>query len=162
MASKNFDIYHTRINRTTNIIEVQTDIFSHMSVIVSFEHNVITGYFQTSDQIIYGLYVDREFIKEFYGDQVKIQLEQMDTNHLVEIFAHPHGGFQFIRERLIPGNKIRIRFRARDPLIKDIAKHYIYYDNATGTYITKRMGEINAVTGEAIGALLKSGQLVGD
>jgi hypothetical protein len=81
------------------------------------------------------------------------------VNQQVEIFAHPHEGFEFIRNRLQPGNKIRIVFRARDPEVKDIERHDIYWDNATGTYLAKRMGSVDPTTGEATGAKLVEGNL---
>ncbi len=159
MASKIFNINHTYINRTTTIINIRDDKYNPMTKVIDFEHNAIAGYFEGPSEIIYGVYLDREFVREFFDKSVKVQLLTMDVNHTVEIFAHPHPGFQFIRSSESPGNKIRIRFRARKPEKSDIVKHSVYWDNKTGSFLTKKAGEVDAVTGLVNGATLKSGTI---
>jgi len=127
-----------------------------MNIIVEFEYTPPTGYFIDEEEIEFGLYVDRKFIKEFHGRMVKVPLDNINVNYVLEIFAHPHFGFEIIRERMKPGNKIRITFNARDPSKKDIKKHIVYWDNKTGTYLSKIMGEVDAVTGDVSGLTLMS------
>jgi hypothetical protein len=159
LKRKKVHVFHTRIKRTTNIINVRYDDFNPMTLIVDFEHSIPANYYIPESQIVYAVYIDREFIKEFFEKTTKFQLAAIDTNHKLEIFAHPHGGFEFIRARQTPGNKIRISFEAKDPAVYDVAKHYIYWDQATGTYLTARMGEIDASTGIISGQYLRSGEI---
>jgi hypothetical protein len=130
-----------------------------MNIIVEFEHSLPVNYFTDESEITFGLYLDREFIKEFHGDFVKVPIDNVNVNYLVEVFAHPHEGFEFIRERLRPGNKILITFKARDPSKKDIKKHIVYWDNKTG-YTTKAMGEVDANLGSVSGLYLRSGKIL--
>ena len=160
MFKKTFSINHTRIKREVTITKTYTDTYNHMNVIVEFEHSLPVDYFTDESEITFGLYLDREFVKEFHGNVVKVPIENIDVNYLVEIFAHPHEGFEFIRERLKPGNKILIVFKARDPSKKDIKKHIVYWDNKTGSYLTKTMGEVDAVSGVISGLYLRSGKIV--
>jgi len=163
MANKykrNFSIFHTRINRSTTIVAVRKDLFNPNTFIVEFQHELPANYFKESVDTIFGLYLDRVFMREFKEKQVKVQLENTDVNQILEIFAHPHSGYEFIRSRLEPGNKIRIRFRAKNPNVKDVTKHKIFWDGGTGTYQTKIMGEVDAKTGEASGRYLKSGEII--
>jgi hypothetical protein len=160
MPTLTYNIFHTRIKRSTEIIKVRKDAFNPMTLIVDFVHELPEDYYLDEDNIVYGLYLDREFVMEFREKTVKVQIESFDVVNVLEVFAHPHSGFRFIRERLIDGNKIRIRFRARDPDKKDILKHIILWDNATGTYLTKAMGEIDATTGEAGGRYIKVGSII--
>lgn len=160
MGSKVFNINHTSIKRTTLIVEVSDDLYNPMTKIIDFEHSAVDGYFKEASQIIYGLYLDREFVREFFDKTVKIQLQSMDVSYGLEVFAHPHAGFQFVRASEVPGNKIRIRFRAKKSELADIMKHSVYHDGATGTYLEKKAGEVDAATGEVSGWMLKSGGLV--
>ncbi len=160
MASKLININHTYINRTTTIINISDDIYNPMTKIIDFEHSAVSGYFKEASEIIYGLYLDREFVREFFDKSTKVQLMSMDVNYTVEVFAHPHPGFQFIRSGESPGNKIRIVFRARKPEKSDIVKHSVYWDNQTTVLLEKKAGEVDAVTGQVNGATLKSGAIV--
>lgn len=160
MIKKEIDINHTRLNRTTNIVEISNDKYNPMSLVVEFEYTPPTNYYIEEQNLIYGLYLDRELIKEFREKLVKFQMPVMYVNSVLEIFVHPHGGFKFIRERLVPGNKIRIRFRAKEPVLNDIEKHYVYWDNVTGTYLTAIMGQIDADDGSVQGRYLKSGEII--
>lgn len=157
---KTFDIYHTRLNRRTTIIKTAIDPFNPMNIILDFLYEPPTNYFRRSEDIVFGIYIDRVFIMDFRERKVKAQVQDLDVNQQIEIFAHPHEGFQFIRNRLQPGNKIRIVFRARDPDIKDIDRHDIYWDNATGTYLTKKMGIVDPLTGDIEGAKLFEGTII--
>ena len=157
MARKNFTLNHTRIKREVVIIDCQPDDFNHMSVVIDFSYTLIADYFQTADEIIYGLYVDRQFVKEFIEEKVKVQLDDLNVNHLVEIYVHPHAGFRHTMNLLKPGNKIYVRFKARNPDRKYIKKHRVYWDNATGVYLTKTMGEIDSRTGVVSGGKIQSG-----
>jgi len=160
MFRKIFAINHTRIKRETTVTNTYVDLYNHMNVVVEFEHSLPIDYFMDASEITYGLYLDREFVKEFHGNVVKVPIDNINVNYLVEVFAHPHEGFEFIRERVKPGNKILITFRARDPLKKDIKKHIVYWDNKTGSYLTKTMGEIDANNGTISGLYLRSGKIV--
>lgn len=160
MFKKTFTINHTRIEREVIIVDTYLDTYNHMNVIVDFEHSLPTDYFVDETEITFGLYLDREFIKEFHGNFVKVPIDNINVNYLLEIFAHPHEGFEFIRERLKPGNKISITFKARDPSKKDIKKHIVYWDNKTGSFITKSMGEVDAITGTVSGLNLRSGKIL--
>jgi hypothetical protein len=160
MFKKTFVINHTRIERKVTITNTYVDIYNHMNIVIEFEHSLPINYFLDASEITFGLYLDREFMKEFHGDFVKVPLENIDVNYLVEVFAHPHEGFEFIREHLKPGNKILITFKARDPSKKDIKKHIVYWDNKTGSYLAKTMGEVDANTGTVSGLYLRSGKIL--
>jgi len=160
MQTKTINIYHTRLNRTTNILSVSRDKYNPMCLVAEFEYTPPANYYMREEDIIFGLYLDRELVKEFHEFLVKFQMPVMYVNSILEIFAHPHGGFKFIRERKVPGNKITIRFRAKEPIANDIEKHYVYWDNATGTFLTAIMGEIDAQDGSVKGRYLKSGEIV--
>lgn len=162
MADRIFDINHTRIKRTTQILRVRKDPFKPMTLIVDFEHALPSNYYKSVSDIIYGLYLDREFIEEFLEKTATVQLISFDAISLLEVFAHPHPGFQFIRSRKTPGNKIVIRFRAKNPVLRDILKHRFYWDAATGTILEKRIGEQDALTGEASGIKIRSGRIYDD
>jgi hypothetical protein len=151
-----FLIKHTRLERTTVIINNRSDIFNPMTVLVDFTYEPPVGYYKRTEDIIFGVYIDKEFVEEVVGRLAKVQLKALDVVSVLEIFAHPHPGFQFIRERTVPGNKIIITFRAKDPTKRDIQKHNIYWDNGTGNYLAKRVGEIDALTGAGTGSLIKS------
>ena len=156
---KTFNIRHTRLNREVDIINTEQDPFNPMVIVIDFEYDPPVNYFIREQDIIYGVYIDRVFIRDFKEKKIKVQLENINVNHIVEVFAHPHEGFEFIRARLEPGNKIRIRFRARDPNIKDIERHDIYWDNTTGSFLAKRMGSVDPDTGEVSGAKLVEGSV---
>lgn len=152
-------IFHTRIKRTTNIANVRTDQYNPMTLIIDFDHTIPTNYFLPEPQVIYAAYVDRVFVKEFLEKSTKIQLGEQDVNHLLEIFAHPHGGFRFIRNSLVPGNKIRITYQALDPSQSDVKQHKIYWDAGSGTISTAILGTVDPVTGQVSGNL-KSGKIL--
>lgn len=152
------DIFHTRIKRSTNITATYYDQYNPMTLIVNFEHTIPTNYYKPESQIIYAAYLDRVFIKEFYEKSTKIQIPDQDVNHLLEIFAHPHPGFRFVRSQLTPGNKIRITYQAKDPAYSDIVLHKIYWDAGTGVIQSAILGTVNALTGQVSGNL-KSGTI---
>lgn len=156
MFKKTFEINHTRIKREVTITATYTDTYNHMNIIAEFEFDPPSGYFIDESEISFGLYIDRTFIKEFHGRMVKVPIDSINVNYVLEIFAHPHEGFEFIRERIKPGNKIQMTFKARDPSKKDIKTHVIYWDNKTGTYLDKIMGEVDANTGDVSGISLAS------
>jgi hypothetical protein len=131
-----------------------------MSLIVDFEHSIPVNYYQSENEIIYAIYLDREFVKEFLEKSTKFQVPTFDVNHVLEVFAHPHGGFKFEREPIVPGNKIKILFRAKDPNLRDVDFFDIYWDAGTGTYQTKIMGRIDANLVSFSGRYLKSVELV--
>lgn len=160
MKTKTVDLYHTRIKRTTTITAIRSDQYSPMTLIVDFLHSIPDNYYIREEEIIYAIYIDREFVKEFLEKSTKFQLQAFDVNHIVEVFAHPHGGFQFERSRLQPGNKLLMRFRAKDPSKRDVDLLYFYWDNATGTYLTKKMGQVNPSTLEISGRQIRSAEII--
>lgn len=160
MATKIVTIYHTRIKAETNITSVRVDKYNPNGLIVEFTHNLPTDFFKESQQTPFGLYIDKEFNCEFYDNMIKVQLENLNVVQMLEIYAHPHPGYKFNFERQVPGNKIRLRFRAKDPSKTDIKQHYVYWDNKTGTYLTKKAGVIDPVTGLVSGATFKAGEIL--
>jgi hypothetical protein len=160
VGSKVFNINHTRLKAETTITSVRVDKYNPMGLIVEFEYTHPVGYFKEDQQISFGLYVDKEFVCEFYDRVIKVQLENLNVVQMVEIYAHPHPGYQFVFERQVPGNKIRLRFRAKDPSKTDIKNHYVYWDNKTGTYLTKKAGIIDPITGQVSGYVFKTGDII--
>ena len=156
MFSKVETIHHTRLNRTVTVTNSRRDDYDPMSVLVDFTYSVPVGYFKEDSQIRFGLYLDREFVGEISGNLAKIQIHSFDVVHILEIYAHPHYGFMFPMNRQVPGNKIRIRFRGRDPNVKDISKYKILWDNKTGVYLTKVFGFVDAITKDISGQYLRS------
>jgi hypothetical protein len=159
MGSKTFNIYHARIKREVEIANVRVDKYNPTFLIVDFNYTPPSGYPLTVDEIIYGIYIDKELVEEKLGRQAKVQLYAFDVIHKLEIFVHPHEGFYYDMLPEENGNKIRIRFRARNPSKKDIDRHVILGDNASGSYESIPFGEVDAVTGEVSGRNLKSGAI---
>lgn len=155
-----FRIKHTRLNRTTLITSTRKDEYNPMTVIIDYTYTMPDNYFVDEDDILFGVYVDREFIKEVVGRSTKVQLESIGVGSVIEIFAHPHAGFQFIRERQNPGNKIKMRFRAKDPSKRDVTKHNLYWDAGLGGAATIKIGEVDALTGKGSGPKIKSAQII--
>lgn len=155
-SSKEVLIHHTRIKQSVNIVNVRNDEYNPMIMIVDFQYDLPVGYFKTIQETGFGVYVDREYVEEVFDKMAKVQVRSFDVVQKIEIYAHPHPGFMYSLQRQFPGNKIRIRFRARDPLVKDIEKHILYWDAGTGTYQTAIMGEIDALNGNVKGQYLRS------
>ena len=162
MGSKVTSIYHTRIRREVNITSVRRDDYNPMGLIIEFSYILPTNYYKDSRQIAFGLYIDKKFSEEFYDRMIKFQVENLNVVQIVEIYAHPHSGYQFTFNRSTPGNKIRLRFRAKDPTKIDINQHYVYWDNKTGSYITKKIGNIDPITGLVSGTVFVDGSIIGD
>jgi len=152
---KEENIFHTRIPGLTTILRIRIDQYNPMTIIVDFSHSLTTNYYKTAAETLYALYVDNKFVKEFTGEIVKVQMLSIDTISEVDIYAIPHSGFRPHQDptdpeegtRLdptIPGNKIRIRFRAKDSGVFDVEAHHIQWDEGTGTFVTKEIGVINA------------------
>lgn len=159
-AKYEYDVYHTRLKRFTTIVKISKDQYNPMQLIIDFEYTTPNNYFKRDEDIEFGLYLDREFLGEFFGHKTKVQLLNVDAVSIVDIFAHPHAGFAFERSHLIPGNKIKIVFKAKAKDVGDVIRHRILWDQGTGSYQTKIMGEVDAETADVTGRFLKSGRLL--
>jgi len=154
-------IFHTALEGNVIPLRTRYDQFKPNTIIIDFDYNLLNGYFLDFEEIVYAIYIDKEFDHEFSGTTVFIQLEVQDAVSEIDIFALPHSGFRLDLSKTQPGNKIRIRFRGRNPDIFDITAHHIQWDNGTGTFVEKEMGIIDARTGNIIsGALIKSSRII--
>jgi hypothetical protein len=72
---RTFNIFHTRIERGVNITKTSIDQFNPMNVVIDFEYEPPANYFRRSEDIVFGLYIDRVFIMEFRERKVKAQVQ---------------------------------------------------------------------------------------
>jgi len=158
---KEVSIFHTRLTAKAQPLRTDLDPFNPMTVIIDFDHNLPLNYFQEEDDIYYAIFVDNEFDKEFKGKSVKVQLLSQNAVSNVDIFALPHSGFRPDLDAEVPGNKIRLRFRGRNPFVFDVVAHHIQFDNGTGTFIEEEMGVITSKTGKLeAAASLRSSKII--
>lgn len=154
-------IFHTAMPGQVTPLRTRVDKFNPMTVIMDFDHNLPANYFESINETVFALYIDKEFEREFSGQTVKAQLKSVDAVSELDVFALPHSGFRLDLTKTQPGNKIRIKFRSRDPDLFDVVAHHIQWDDATGTFLTKEMGVIDARTGKLLsGHVLKSSRIV--
>jgi len=146
-ASTTQDIRHTRLEIETNIVHIKPDEFNPINQVVSFIYTPPDNYFLKDDLIPYAIYVDRELYEEFFGKEVKVQMQIPDVVHILETYALPHFGFIVERGQIVPGNKIRIKFRGKNAEAFDVTKYIIKFDNKTGTIIDDPIGTVDAITG---------------
>ena len=160
MGTKLTTVYHTRIKRETIITNVQRDKYNPVGLVIEFSWTGPINYYKDDQQMTFGLYMDKEFVEEFNDRMIKIQVANLNVVQTVEIYAHPHGGYQHLLTKTTPGNKIRARFRAKDPNKTDIKQHDVYWDNKTGTYLAKKAGTIDPLTGNVSGSVFNVGEIV--
>jgi len=154
-------IFTTCLCGKTTPLRTRVDKFNPMTVIIDFDHNLPAGYFELPEETVFAVYIDNEFDHEFSGTTTKIQLQSLDAVSDVDIFALPHSGFRLSLDRETPGNKIRIKFRGKNPDFFDVEAHHIQWDEGSGTFIIKEMGVIDARTGDLIsGHILKSSKII--
>jgi hypothetical protein len=154
MASKTEHLYHTRLSRLVSIDKVFRDNSNIMSVLIKISHTRPVNYFKPVGEIVFAVYLDREFVLETYATLIRVSMKDFNVAHRLEVFVHPHPGFLFSFSRLSPGNKIKIKFRGRHPDLSDIERYKIYWDNNTGVYLSKVGGEVDAETRDISGHLL--------
>lgn len=159
-VSKQFCFAHTRIEVCAPIVETKIDRYNNMTVIIETCYEEPTGYYLNDEEIPFAIYLDREFYKEFFGREVKIQISEVGVPKIVEVYALSHSGFRIDRNKPDPGNKIRVVFKGLRPDVFDVTRHIIFYDNKTGTFETKAIGTIDALSGEGGGRLIQSARIL--
>jgi len=157
---KLFNIKHTRINTNANIEKTRRDYYNPLSLIVYIDYDLVSDYYLPYERVPFAVYIDNEFYKEFFGTEVKVQLENINIASNIRIFALSNPGFRYIFNKATPGNKIRMRFKAKEANDFDIESHIVYYDNKTGSYESSPIGTIDAITGTGGGRLLKKSKML--
>ena len=64
----------------------------------------------------------------------------------VEVFLIPYSGYvPDLSSVATDSNRVEIVWNSRNPNIFDVVRHTVYWDNATGTFLTKPILEAEAV-----------------
>lgn len=143
-------IGHSRVNSQVNIIQIKNSTSVFRGLDIEYEWIDTTNLGVPSNEAVYGIYVDRMFIKEHSGtNRVTIQGYNTDVPTLIEVYLLPYSDYRPTLDPVPSPNKNRvaIEFEGRNPEKFDVVRHIVYWDNATGTFITKALVEIDASSG---------------
>ena len=152
---ENITLTHSRLNAETDIVRWTEDVSFFNSVMVEFEQVDTSSLGINPENAYYGVYVDRIFKGEVVGtNRVPVELYRNAIPVMIEIFLLPYSGF---RPELdgVPSdyqNRISLQLDGRNGLDFDVEKHFLYWDEATGTYSNRKICELDAVTNKGGGS----------
>jgi hypothetical protein len=143
--NKEISLIHSRIDASVNIVSVKESNNLLGNYLVEFEMIDTSTIGIDKYDAIYGVYTDKIFVKEVTGtNKVYVQLYNNDIPVFIEIYLLPYSGYRPDIGELSVGYQSRVEliFKADKPELQDIKRHLLYWDNATGTYISERVGTI--------------------
>ena len=139
-------IGHSRISGSVNIIKMKASDSGFKTVDIDYEWVDTSVIGIAPNEAVYGIYVDKIKKQENFGtSRARIQLYSNDVPCEIEVYLLPYSGYEIdFSSATTKGNRVRILWTSRNPDLFDIERHIIYWDNATGTYLTRPMVEMDA------------------
>lgn len=155
-------VVHSRYAAAVNIIRVKLSNAVFRGVVVEFEPLDMSASGIEMNEAVYGLYIDRIFIKEHTGtNRIPVQLYGTSVPMTIEVFALPYSGYRPVLAALSAEfkNRLKISWSARNPDNYDVSKHVVYWDEATGTYKSVPIAVVDAVSGIGGGDKIENSQI---
>ncbi len=154
--TKTMNLVHSRINGMVDIVRfANTDSLDGILVEYKKINTVPMGI--TVDDAIYAVYVDRIFkVEHNGGNRVAVPTYGNGIPLLIEVFILPYSGYRPVLDSISSSflNRVKLNFMFNEN--DDVNKFIIYWDNATGTYLSKKIGEINLITNNGGGSKIDS------
>lgn len=157
--SEQYTVKHCRFNIAPSNIRWEWIRSRTHYVRVKFDHVVDDNFTGGVNAIVYSVYVNSQFVKSFTGNQVDVNVDNIDKRFTIDIIATPCEGFYYIIDE-VDGNSVKLQYRSRKYNIDDIDHFNIYYDNKTGTLTDDPIGKQDAITGIATGKKVKTGGII--
>ena len=156
-------IGHSRLGADVNIIRIKKSASVFRGLDIEFEWIDTTALNIPQNEAVYAVYVDRMFIKEHSGtSRVTIQGYNKDVPILIEIYLLPYSSYRPTLDPVPTANKnrIKVEWEGRNPNMFDVEKHLVYWDNATGTFISVPILQMEANDGYGGGNNIETVELL--
>ena len=154
-VDKYVDLVHSRLDSSVDIINwAKTDTLVN-GIMVEYKKIDTSAMGIEIEDAVYGVFVDRVFHGETSGGcRVPVTTYGNDIPLLIELFLLPYSGYRPVLQP-VPSdykNRLKVVFESVDSDLNEVSKYLIFWDNATGTYQPKRIGDINVLTGSGGGS----------
>lgn len=141
-------IGHSRLSGSADIVQVKDSEKMFGGIEIEYKQIDTDALGIPSNEAVYAVYIDRLFKQEHFGNnKVLVQLYRSNIPVLVEIYLLPNSGYRPTLDDLPTQykNRLKLSFRGKNPLVFDVERHLVYWDNATGTgFVEKPVVEISA------------------
>lgn len=161
--TKTFNLIHSRIDATADIIKVSRPKNNYRNLNIRYGLLDMSAYGLSNYDVTYGIFFDHMLKKENSGkDTALVQAYGSYVPFQIDVVMLPYSGFVPDLGSIAAGDKDRVKlvFSGKRYDIGDVDKYYVYWDNATGTYLAKPLTLIEAEDGYGGGLNVESVRII--